>query len=134
MIMEKIIEFASKNMFEIVGLLFAYFGIILPIVQYINRRKQEERDKRFTNFHKLVKKLVEPDPVTNNIMLDRQIAIVFELRNYPEYFELIERIIRGLRAQWQNINARLLIEFDLTLDFIKYKRTFILFRVFKKRP
>ena len=132
--MEKIIEFASKNMFEIVGLLFAYFGIILPIVQYINRRKQEERDKRFTNFHKLVKKLVEPDPVTNNIMLDRQIAIVFELRNYPEYFELIERIIRGLRAQWQNINARLLIEFDLTLDFIKYKRTFILFRVFKKRP
>ena len=132
--MKKIIDFVSEHWIEISGLFLAYFGLVLPIIQYLNRRKQEERDKRFSNFHRLIKEFVEPDPVTNRLMLDRQIAVAFEFRNYPEYFDIIERLLTDLRNQWQNTHQRLLTELDLTLSYIRYRRTFILFRVFKKKP
>ena len=132
-IMEEIFNFLSLHWLEIVGLLLAYFGIILPILQYLSQRKQEERDKRFNNFHRLVREMVEPDPVTGNIMLDRQIAVTFEFRNYPEYFAITKRLLSDLRNQW-NAFPRLIIETDLTLQYIEYKRTFVLFRIFKKKP
>jgi hypothetical protein len=132
-IMDKYFNFLSLHWLEIVGLLLAYFGIILPILQYLNQRKQEERDKRFNNFHRLVRELVEADPVTRIIMLDRQIAVTYEFRNYPEYYAITERLLSDLRNQWNGF-PRLIIETNLTLKYIEYKRTFVLFRIFKKRP
>jgi hypothetical protein len=128
-------DFISKYWLEIIGILLTYFGLILPILKYLNLRKIEERDKRFINFHRLVKEFVEPDPITKMLMLDRQIAVVYEFRNYPEYFELINRLLHGLREQWKDIaHPRLLTELDLTLDYIKYKRSWFLIKIFKKRP
>lgn len=131
--MENILNFLSLHWLEIIGLLLAYFGVLLPILQYLNQRRQEERDKRFNNFHRLVKELVEADPVTKTIMLDRQIAVAFEFRNYPAYYAIIERLLKDLRNQWIGL-PRLTTEIDLTLKYIEYKRTFVLFRIFKSKP
>ena len=32
--------------------------------------------------------------------LDRQIAVIFELRNFKEYFPVTLRILRGLKKSW----------------------------------
>ncbi len=57
-------------------------------------------------------------------MLDRQIATVFEFRNFPDYFELSGRILTDLKNQWGNKseNARLITEIKLTLKHIKRKK------------
>lgn len=49
-------------------------------------------------------------------MLDRQIGIIFELRNYPEYFEVTKRILFDLRSKWANdsANERIIREIKYT--------------------
>jgi hypothetical protein len=132
--MKVIFDFIKDHPIELIGLILAYLSLVVPILQYLNSRKQEERDKRFNNFHRLVKELVEGDPVTKIIMLDRQIATIFEFRNYPEYFDIIERLLIGLKETWAGGSQRLLIELDLTLKYIEYKREFFILRLFNKRP
>jgi hypothetical protein len=62
------------------------------------------------------------------VFLDQQIAVVFELRNFPRYFELTERILSGLRNSWLQMQDwanydRLIRELGLTLQYIKnYQR------------
>lgn len=131
--MNKVIYFINLHWIEVIGLLLAYFAILLPVQQYIGQRRQEERDKRFNNFHRLVKDLVETDPVTKDIKLDRQIAAAYEFRNYPEYYPITKRLLTDLKAQWDKV-PRLVTELDLTLKYIEYKRTFIILRLFNKKP
>jgi hypothetical protein len=132
--MKVIFDFIKDHLIELVGLILAYLGLIVPILQYLNSKKTEERDKRFNNFHRLVKELVDLDPITKTIKLDRQIATVFEFRNYPEYFDIIERLLLGLKENWAGESKRILTEIDLTLKYIRYKRIFMLFRVFQRKP
>jgi hypothetical protein len=136
MIINIILEFLKGHWIELLGILLSYFGIILPIYQYLSQKKIEERDKRFITFHRLVKEFVEPDSQTEKLYLDRQIAIAYEFRNFPEYYEVISRMLKDLKNQWTTSNnsktQRLLVEMDLTLMYINDKRTFILMRIFKK--
>jgi hypothetical protein len=58
--------------------------------------------------------------------LDRQIAVVFELRNFKEYFPVTLRILKGLRNDWQDYGPeskrnRLLQEIDESIKFIEPK-------------
>lgn len=106
---------------EVAGLIVAYFSLILPIRQYLNQRKLDERDKRFNNYHRLIKELVGPD---GTVLMDRQIAVVFELRNYPEYYDVSKRILLGCRNSWSNTNQsleRLIQEIDYTIIYIDKK-------------
>jgi hypothetical protein len=56
-------------------------------------------------------------------MLDRQIAIVFEFRNFPDYFDLSKRIITDLKEQWKKLdgNERLITEMEFALKHIVLK-------------
>ena len=63
-------------------------------------------------------------------MLDRQIVIVFEFRNFPEYYKVTKRVLEGLRIQWNvpgNVGQRLITEMDITIEYIDssyFKRRF----------
>lgn len=62
-------------------------------------------------------------------MLDRQIATCFELRNFPEYFEITKRILTDLKTQWAQDprNKRITTEIDYTIKYIKiYNNLFLL--------
>jgi len=62
-----------------------------------------------TKPYTMIKSLVEPELQEENVidektgqicnkygkMVDRQVATVFELRNFPEYFEVTKRILYG---------------------------------------
>lgn len=78
------------------------------------------KDRRFNNYHRLIKELVDGDTPDATLRLDRQIAVLFELRNYPSYYELSERILIGLQeAEWNQHSKRLGKEIDLTLEYIR---------------
>ena len=91
----------------------------------VTQRKAEGRERDFLAFHKLIKELVAPDPESGVAWLDRQAAIVFELRHFPRYYEFTERMLRGLKEKWAADPGfrwpRLIEEINLTLDYIKNK-------------
>lgn len=115
---------------KIVGLIITLLGIIIPIYKFITEKNLKQKDLRFKTYHLLIKNLVEPDKETGKIMLDRQIATCFELRNFPEYFELTRRILKDLFVQWSSDtrNERILKEIKYTIKYIEiYDSTFLVF-------
>ncbi len=92
---------------------------MIPIYRYLSQKREEQKDKRFQTYHQLIADLASPP----GGKLDRQIATVFELRNFPNYFELTKRIMTDLTILWRSDpqNARLVTELDLTLSYIEKK-------------
>ena len=101
---------------ELLGLLISILAFFIPIYRYLSQKREEQKDKRFQTYHKLIADLVTPP----GGMLDRQIATVFELRNFPDYYELTKRIMTDLIIQWSNSsgNPRLVTELEITLNYI----------------
>lgn len=102
-----------------VGAITAVSAIVAGLWAVIKFR-QFLKDKRFDTYHTLIQELVDeqlhPD---RKIKLDRQIAIVYELRNFPAYYPVSSRILRGLKeTTWEGSDARVLEEIDLTLSYI----------------
>src|SRR5258706_11025371 len=106
----------------------AAVAFVFSVYQFLSVRKRESRQKEFDQYHSLVEKLVSPRQGQSQVFLDQQIALVFELRNFPRYFELTGRILTGLRnswlgrQDWKNYD-RLIQELGLTLQYIQnYQR------------
>lgn len=99
------------------------FGAVIAfgwaVWQFFDVRRRDFRNREFEVYHRLIKELVQPEKEAG-IFLDRQIAIVFELRHFDRYHELSTRLLAGLREQWGQGSdvakyRRLLEEIDLTL-------------------
>jgi hypothetical protein len=77
--------------------------------------RNDRRNKEFEIYHKLIKDLVEPADEKQPMRLDRQIAIIFELRRFTFYRPVTKRILAGLRKSWANQDGRLLEEMDFAI-------------------
>ena len=66
----------------LVGLLVTLICLLWTARDYIAVKKTENGEERFTRYHDLVRDLVQA-PSGQPMMLDRQIAGVFELRLFP---------------------------------------------------
>jgi len=76
--------------------------------------REQIRDKRFETYHKLIDWLVGGE-----IKLEHQIAVVYELRNFPSYLDVSKRILKGLQEQWKNKDKRILSEIELTVSYME---------------
>ena len=102
------------------GVLGAAVAFIWSVWQFFDVRRRDFQNRDFDNYHRLIKELVQPDKEVG-IFLDRQVAIIFELRHFKRYREVTARILRGLKEQWGSDpakNKRLLAEIDLTLKVL----------------
>jgi hypothetical protein len=95
-------------------------GLIIYGLLYTKARRNQVKQQRFENYHKLVNWLVEGREDQKVIRLDSQIAVAYELRNYREYKEVSIRILKGLRERWCKKSDmpdidRLIEEIDYTL-------------------
>lgn len=115
-------QYLKSKWIELLGLLIAFLAFFLPIYKFITQKREEQKDKRFITYHKLIKDLVEPDD-KGRIMLDRQIATAYELRNFPNYFDLTKRIFTDLKSQWEKDekNNRIVAELSMTIAYIDVK-------------
>lgn len=104
------------------------------VIIYFIYRRQEIHQKKFEIYHSLIKDFVQPDKTTGATYQDRQIAIAFELRNFPEYYELSLRLLEGLYDFWKqkdesrNQITRVLDEMKHTIDYIKGKKKYCCFK------
>jgi len=92
--------------------------------------RDQVKDKRFKTYHDLIGWLVDEQIREKGLIkLDRQIAVVYELRNFPKYFEVSTRILEGLAQDWKDGDPRIKKEIELSLTYMK-RNWFI--RKFKK--
>jgi hypothetical protein len=107
------------------GVVGASLTFMWSAIQFMLVHKQHQRAREFDSFHRLIKLLVEPEEGLESTRIDRQVAIVFELRHFPRYFEVTRRILAGLRDTWskhEGETARLVREIDFTLSYIDRHR------------
>ncbi|MFS2921451.1 MULTISPECIES: hypothetical protein [Bacteroides] len=115
-------EYINNDLFiKLLGVFISFFGVIVPLYKFITEKNLSQRDLRFKTYHQLIKQLVEPEDGKDHIMLDRQIATCFELRNFPEYFEITKRILSDLKVKWEQDprNKRITSEIDHTIKYIE---------------
>ena len=108
------------------GVVVAAAPLLWAVVQFIITKRAENRRVRFETYHSLIKQLVERETPDAPKMLDRQIAVVFELRNFKHYFPVTLRMLKGLREEWDDYGPekkrnRLLEELDLAIAYMEKK-------------
>jgi hypothetical protein len=118
-------EWIGKNSSQL-GILFAVIPIVWAAVQYLWAQRNELKHRRFETYHELIKSLVQREEPNQPMMLDRQIAIIFELRNFKEYYPVSLRILRGLKESWSDYGSedkryRLQAELDESISYISKK-------------
>ncbi len=109
-----------------IGILTATLPVVWAAVQYLASKRTELKHRQFETYHSLIKALVQREDKDQPMMLDRQIAIVFELRNFKDYFPVSLRILRGLKETWADYGPeekrrRLHEELDLSIRHISKK-------------
>ena|SRR5690554_2748945 len=109
-----------------IAIIAAIIPIVWASVQYLWAKKQEIRHRQFETYHSLIKFLVQREDPNQPMMLDRQIAIIFELRNYKSYFPVSLRILKGLKESWSDYGpkdkrSRLHDELDESIRYIESK-------------
>ncbi|OGB75125.1 hypothetical protein A2810_00615 [candidate division Kazan bacterium RIFCSPHIGHO2_01_FULL_49_10] len=113
---------------EFVGIVIAFLSVIIPLMTFLIGKNREQRQVRFEKFHKdLMRNLSN---LAHEAGADQQIAIIFELRNFPEYYPVVRRILTDLRDEWAaegavgrlNVNSvalnRMVTECDATIEFM----------------
>ena len=97
-----------------------YGTAVWAIIQFVVIYARDARNREFETFHRLVKELVEPGEKSGVTYIDRQCAVVFELRHFKRYHEFTERMLKGLTLipEWTE-NPRLNDEIELTLPTLR---------------
>jgi hypothetical protein len=95
---------------------------IFGVYKFQAEREEAHYWKEFEVYHKLVKELVEPPSEGAALYVDRQAAIMYELRNFKRYYPYSLRMLRGLQEKWSVVPdqfPRLIEELSLTIEFLE---------------
>lgn len=119
------------------GLWGAIVAVGWPAIQFMLQRRRESRERQFETYHRLIKELIVGDSTAASdspdaaaaavVWIDRQGAIVFELRNFRRYYPYTERMLVGLKKKWLDEGTgkpRIMEEIDLTLQYIRESWTY----------
>lgn len=95
------------------GSQISIFGVaiafIFGVYKFISERRTAHYWKEFEVYHKLVKELVGPEKENDKMYLDRQAAIVFELRNFKRYYPFSLRMLKGLKENGALFQINILV-------------------------
>lgn len=114
----------------LLALIVAAAVAIATLVQYISIKRSEESARIFSNFHQLLQDLNEGKERANGAAgaqyIDRQVAIMFELREFVKYYPVILRILKRSIKTWGGSGnpwaGELVEEAKKTIAFIKRKQ------------
>lgn len=112
----------------------AAIAFVWSVFQFFSVRAREARAREFETFHRLIKELVEPQSEGASLYIDRQCAVLFELRFFPRYYPFTLRTLLALKRKWQETAAhpRILEELDITIRFIEMRSNTVFQRTAKK--
>lgn len=99
--------------------LVALVVFVFKFFQFINIKRKDSKQRDYENYHKLIKDLNQSDTPNESIKLFRQIAVVYELRNFPRYFPVTKRILNNWPRKIDECSL-LYNEMDDTINYINY--------------
>lgn len=106
----------------------AFVTAACALYHYISIKRAEERARRFSDFHQLIQDM-NGDASGGGPYIDRQMAIIYELRNFQEYYPVTTRILVRARQRWAIKNYGngglydgIIKETDKTLSLIARKQ------------
>ena len=102
----------------------AAIAFIFAMYKFQAERSASQFWKEFEAYHKLIKELVQPPSESEGLYIDRQTAILYELKFYKRYYPHTLRMLEALKQKWvavPNQFPRLLEEMDLTIEHIEKK-------------
>ncbi len=109
---------ANKEFF---GILVSLLTVLIPFATFIVSKNKEQEQKNVENFHEfLMRGLSNQDGKKG---LDQQVAIIFELRRYPEYSPVIVRLLKAATSRWKSeVKSKphfhqLISEAEATIDY-----------------
>jgi hypothetical protein len=108
---------------EKIAALMSLVVILWAAIQYVLIKIAEAKKANFKAYHNIIKSLVEREDEDRPMRLDRQIALIYELRNFRKYFRVTRRILEGLKTDWAGYGpvdkrVRLMSEIDLSIKYI----------------
>jgi len=126
---------------EIISIIIAFLGVVVPLAIFLISKSKEQQQINFERFHKeIISGLYNR---RGELGLDQQVAIIFELRNFPGYFSVTKRILIDSKEYWKLINKekklndeglrRLTKETNETLDYMNKNIIHRLFIKIKNR-
>lgn len=81
------------------GFILSFVALVLPFWQYLHSKLIEKRQKNLIDFHdKFMIRLSNNAGVAG---IDEQVAVVFELRNFPMYSPVIVRVLTDAIPRWE---------------------------------
>jgi hypothetical protein len=85
---------------EFLGIVTSFLVIVVPFATFVLTKNKEQKQINFERFHKdLTRGLANLDGKTG---LDQQVAIIYEMRNYPQYYPVIRRILLAQITRWKD--------------------------------
>ena len=100
----------------------AAVAFIFAMYKFQAERSASQFWKEFDAYHKLIKELVQPPSESEGLYIDRQTAVLYELKFYKRYYPHSLRMLEALKAKWCGVPdqfPRILEELDLTIEHIK---------------
>lgn len=108
---------------EFFGILVSILTVLIPLATFLVSKNKEQKLKNFENFHQfLIRGLANLD---NKTGLDQQVAIIYELRQYPRYKPVVIRLLRAQLKRWKSELEvkphfqQLIEEAELTINYLK---------------
>lgn len=105
-IVHQFVAWLSSNTATL-SILGAAIAFIWSTTQQLARRKAEAGERQFQAFHEIVEKVVSPERTDGVVYIDRQAAVVFELRHFPRYYDFTERMLVRLKKKWVAAQTRI---------------------------
>ena len=113
--LEQAAQIATIAGFVIASISFG--ALVYPAIRYVRIRSSDLRQREFENYHRLIRDLARGG---KQVRLASQTAIIFELRNYPNYAAASLRILRALQEGWtRDGKTQHSAEMGLTLAFLE---------------
>ena len=114
---------AISIVLTVIAAIYTLGKMLTSFLSYMDLKKKEIHERRLNLYHDLVARLVSPGPSGSAPKLDSQIAIVYELCNFPEYYPVTNRILQGLKQTWTApAAARLIDEINTAINTIGCKK------------
>lgn len=108
------------------GFALAFLTACWAVWNYFLIKRAEEETRQFQAFHLMVKGLVRGDGESSKPYVDQQLAVIYELRNFTQYYPITVRILERSKESWGSVHGGwwadvLIREADLTIEYINRK-------------
>jgi len=91
---------AIGAVFTVLAFLLSFAGMSFAAYRYVQLRREEHRTIRYNEYHKLLSLISKGQDADGTLKSVSQIALIYELRHFPEYRELTKRLMLQLVSEW----------------------------------